>query len=102
MDHQQSLFDAPRFPALARAADPSTSQAGADAIKPELGKLQQLVLTLVAAKPGRTANELTADFGRSESLRKRFHELCDKGLIEPSGERRCRITGKQARTWRVM
>ena len=85
--------------ALARRRDPATSGEAALAIAPFLKGLRLLAAQLVARRPGRTANELVNDLPRAESIRKRFTELERLGVIKPGPVRRCRITGKKARTW---
>ena len=102
---QLTLFDTPAK--LSRKSDPQTSQQSAAETEKKLGRLHTIIIREMGCftRPV-TANEI-ADFcsgvngGVAESYRKRMGELLDRGLIEECGERRCEITGKNCRTFRL-
>ncbi len=103
-----TLFDAPKRPA--RKRDPETSQIAAAEIEQKLNVLQQeFVSRLSKALLPMTANEVAADIvdrtwsqrASAESFRKRAGELVALGRIEVCGKRKCNVTGKLARVYRV-
>jgi hypothetical protein len=102
---QKTLFDAPAK--LSRKSDPITSQKSAAETEPKLGKLQIACLDILEMTPTpMTANEIgwaasRVHSGSPESYRKRIHELLNSGSIEECGERRCEITGKLCRTFKL-
>ena len=102
---QLTLFDTP--PNIARKSDPQTSQQSAAETEKKLGSLQAVMLQMIAvsawpATANEAANEAAVEFGgRAESYRKRIKELLTMNLIEECGERRCEITGKNCRTFRL-
>lgn len=50
-----------------------------------------------------TAAELGAQFGIDKIiLRKRLPELMSRGLVEKGPQRKCRVAGTLAQTWRVI
>ena len=103
---QLSLFG--DEPALARKADPVTSQQASVEIKPKIGQLQAAFLAALAAigKPA-TANEVAAKAvamglaGNAESVRKRAAEVERAGMVRVAGIQRCSVTGKLAEGWKV-
>ena len=102
---QLTLFDTP--PNIARKSDPQTSQQSAAETEKIIGPLHQSFLCCLGVMDrASTANEVAyecrkLDGGMVESYRKRAKELLDRGLIEECGERRCEITGKNCRTFRL-
>lgn len=79
-----------------------TSIAAANAIAPQLGRLQLMAETAIreAGLYGLTADELAARLGMDRwSIQPRTSELRRKGLIRDSGLRRLNATGKQAIVW---
>jgi len=79
-----------------------TSIAAAEALVPSLGRLQRLARTSIcnAGARGLTADELAARLGMERwSIRPRTSELCLKGLIRDSGQRRPNCSGKMAIVW---
>lgn len=83
-----------------RGAD--TSRAAANAIAPELGRLQRLAEEAITAAGahGLTADELAEQLGVDRlSIRPRASELRRKGLICDSGRRRPNVNGKAAIVW---
>ena len=102
-EHQPNLFDAPDPRALARRGDPTTSKLAAEEIVDKLGEDQEFALRCVRARPGPTARELDEEFAPTNpgKLWKRISELASKGLIVEAGTRRCRTSGRMARTWKI-
>lgn len=110
---QASLFDhdgQPRVnePALARTSDPPTSRQAAVEISGKLGYCAAGMLQAFKHLGQATASEAAAhayeqDGGKvsSESYRKRAGELERAGRITVTGTRKCRVSGKQARTFRA-
>ena len=104
--NQLSLFD--DGPQLARQADPLTSKAAAEDVKPKIGQLQAAFLAALTAigKPA-TANEVGAKavaMGlavNAESVRKRLSEVERVRMIQLVGIQRCSVTNKLAEAWRV-
>lgn len=79
-----------------------TSIAAAIALQPKLGRLQQKALAAIrdAGQQGLTADELAMRLGLDRwSIQPRTTELCRKGLIRDSGQRRPNCTGKKAIVW---
>ena len=79
-----------------------TSIEAADAIAPELGRLQRLARTEIraAGDKGLTADELAARMNMPRwSIQPRTTELSRKGFIRDSGQRRRNATGKRAIVW---
>lgn len=86
---QQSLFDSPFLPPIARKADPVSSKIAAHEIT-ECGKRQKqlnAVLMLVRDYPGRTSRELAElSFEMDRYLTaRRLPELEKLGLVRRSG-----------------
>ncbi|WP_020613246.1 hypothetical protein [Sediminispirochaeta bajacaliforniensis] len=69
-----------------------------------LGERQHLVYELIRRYPEHTDRELAqlAGAGDPNQIRPRRTELLDKGVITESGKRRCEVTGKLAKTWRIV
>ncbi len=67
----------------------------------ERAKRQAEVLGAIRQMGPLTGNEVNSKVG-SKSAHKRLSELCDAGLIAPSGKRRCRITGRECIEWRAI
>ena len=90
----------PLWPPIARKTDPATSKrAAADQ---ELGPRHtnmRRVLEVIGTWPDLTAREAAARAGVDGGW-KRVSDLHAKGLVEISGQRACKMTGKLARTWR--
>lgn len=83
-----------------RRAD--TSVAAANALVPNLGRLQRMALEAIreAGWLGLTADELASRIGLDRStIQPRTSELKRKGLIRDSGQRRPNATGKLAIVW---
>lgn len=101
MTQQLSLFDNPPNIKLSRKADPVTSQVAAEETRVKLNELQRAFLQALHRLGRGTAMEVAASCeGHStESIRKRAHELRNKGLIRVCDQRRCRVTGKQAQVY---
>lgn len=79
-----------------------TSVAAADALAPDLGRLQRMAIGAIrdAGTHGLTANELAAQLAMDRcSVQPRTSELRNKGLIRDSGQRRPNTTGKMAIVW---
>ena len=79
-----------------------TGREAADAITPQLGRLQLMAETAIRAvgPSGLTADELAARLGMDRwSIQPRTSELKRKGLIRDSGQRRPNCTGKLAIVW---
>jgi hypothetical protein len=75
-----------------------TSIAGADALKPQLGRLQRMAEG--ARANGLTAVELATRLDVDRwSIQPRTSELKRKGLIRDSGQPRPNCTGKLAVVW---
>jgi hypothetical protein len=94
---QLQMFDTPP-----PAAVVDTRLEAAQAIKPALRKLQQLVLDAIVRSRhyGATDHELVAALGMlPDTLRARRVELKDRGLIRDSGRRRKTPRGRQAVVW---
>jgi hypothetical protein len=109
---QPNLFDesATAAVALARTSDPDTSRAAADGIAAKLNHCQQVMLDAIrhmqpfeeptAGEAAGAAYEIDQT-SAAESYRKRLGELLRLGRVVETGKRRCRVTGKSARTFRV-
>ena len=82
---------------LARRTDPRTSHQAARSIK--VNQLQQKALELIRVHPMMTGRELSGIAGWDAW--KRLSELADAGLIQCAGERRCSVSGRNARIWRA-
>ena len=79
-----------------------TSVAAADALKPNLGRLQRIVLEAIqhAGEHGATPEELAEQLGLERyCTQPRTTELKIKGCIRDSGQRRTNGSGKQAIVW---
>lgn len=87
----------------ARTSDPSTSHRAAHEIEPALGDLQRKAVATVRQWPDRTCQELADLLALRDprTLNRRITEVARRGWIVSSGERRCSVTGRVARTWRV-
>jgi len=88
---QRELFEfgEPLAKGMARRTDPPTSHAAAEVVRPHLGKIQQHVLDVYAARgpmSARTAERLP-DFEMYgfSTIRKRISELAQSGLLVPVG-----------------
>ena len=79
-----------------------TSIAAAVALKPCLGRLQDMTLATIRAAGGigRTAHECCDALGIDRSaIQPRLSELRRKGLIADNGNRRQNVSGKSAIVW---
>lgn len=96
------LFDwrpSPAYPAVPGARRRDTSQAAADAMKPDAGRLRQMVLSAITAAGanGLTADEAAERCGLSVlSARPRCTELFKLGKIRDAGVRRRNASGRSA------
>ena len=84
---------------IARINDPATSHQAAAEIVPKLVGLRAEFVARLKAIGSGTANEVARG---DESIRKRAKECERFGWIEVVGERRCRVTGKNAMVYRVV
>jgi hypothetical protein len=107
--NQLNLFDVDDGPQLARKADPVTSQAAAEEVRPRLSQLQSAFLQALDDLGGgpATAREVAERavamqlHREVESVRKRTAELERQHLIVLAGIQRCSVTGKLAEGWRA-
>jgi hypothetical protein len=105
--NQLTLFD--DGPQLARASDPSTSQAAAEDIRPKLSGLREAFVLALADLGGgpataREIGERAKEMGLHsdvESVRKRSGELERLKFIELAELRRCPFTNKLCEGWRL-
>ena len=91
-----------RYPDAPGHRNVDTSVEAADAIAPDLGRLQRLAETEIraAGDAGLTADELAARLKLERwSVQPRTTELSRKGFIRDSGQRRQNVTGKRAIVW---
>ena len=91
-----------RYPDAPGHRHVDTSIEAADAIAPDLGRLQRLAETEIraAGDAGLTADELAARLKLERwSVQPRTTELSRKGFIRDSGLRRQNVTGKRAIVW---
>lgn len=91
-----------RYPDAPGHRGVDTSVAAAEALAPDLGRLQQLAAKTIkaAGASGLTADELAARLGEARwSIQPRTTELKHKGVIVDSGQRRENVTGKRAIVW---
>jgi hypothetical protein len=101
----ESLFDAP----IVHRTDPPTSDLAASehTRSGKRGRHARLVLQLVRDLPGRTAIELWHEAGAAaqaelkepQEVRRRLTDLLHIGLVQQSGQRKCRIRGNTMMTW---
>lgn len=105
--NQLTLFDDPISPPIARHSDPITSQQSAAETEFKLGTIKAAVLDILQMTPvAMTAQEtalaaVKVHGGRSETYRKRCHELVSDGRAIECGFRRCEVTGKSAMTFKA-
>lgn len=68
-----------------------------------LGERQRLVYELIRSYPEHTDRELARIAGIADpnGIRPRRSELYHRGVVEEAGKRRCGVTGKLAKTWRI-
>lgn len=81
-----------------------TSVEAADDLAPQCGRLQRMALDTIreAGFIGLTAEELAALLGVERVvIQPRTTELCRKGLVVDSGQRRRNTSGKRAIVWVV-
>ena len=91
-----------RYPDAPGHRNVDTSIEAADAIAPDLGRLQRLAETAIraAGDAGLTADELAVRLKLERwSIQPRTTELRRKGFIRDSGLRRQNVTGKRAIVW---
>ena len=91
-----------RYPDAPGHRGVDTSMEAADAISPDLGRLQRLAAMAICAAgdKGLTADELAARLKEARwSIQPRTTELQRKGIIRDSGLRRLNVTGKRAIVW---
>jgi predicted HTH transcriptional regulator len=102
MIQKQMDFDAT---ALVRRTDPETSREAAFAgvARGTFARTERLALRYIAANPGRTAKELEVIAGVTDGqIRKRLAGLKRKGKIFNGDPRKCNVSGRNARTWKVV
>jgi hypothetical protein len=98
------LWDGSNYPNAPGHRNVPTSIEAADAIAPNLGRLQRLVLGVIKDRGavGATADECAAALSMDRwSTQPRTSELRRKGLIVDSGQRRRNETRKNAIVWIV-
>jgi predicted HTH transcriptional regulator len=91
--------------AFYRKSDPETSREAAFAgvASGTFGRTERLALRYVAANPGRTAKELEVIAGvEAGTIRKRLAGLKRKGKLINGDSRKCNVSGRNARTWKVV
>ena len=90
---------------LVRSSDAPTSIAGADHIEPQLSELQAQFLSklkeLGKATSNEVAAELSTDFARRNTLRRRASDLVALGLIVERDSRVCSVSGRKATVYEV-
>ncbi len=98
-------FDTPAN--ISRKSDPITSQKSAVETELRVNTLQSFVLQAIkdASKPI-TANEAAHEAAKQyvaniETFRKRVRELVRMDLVKECGDRKCKVTGKSAMTFRA-
>ncbi len=99
LDNMELFTDGPGAP----HSGSETSKEAAEAIQPDLPRLEMLVWWALRARP-RTDSEIQAVTGLSgDTERPRRLKLVEKGLVEDSGERRV-PEGKRQRAivWRLV
>lgn len=92
MTHPILPFDGPVERPMARRTDPGTSHEAAAVIRPDLNRIQQLVLDAYRRHGPMTARDAErlpefASYGFS-TIRKRISELASEGYLEVAGEDR--------------
>jgi hypothetical protein len=89
------------YPQTAGYKTPGTSEDAARAITPKTSTLRDDVLTILSFYPqGLTPDEAARIIGRDIlSIRPRFSELAQMGLIRDSGKRHRNASGKSAVVW---
>lgn len=100
IEKYQSLWgEEPTAPSVSGSA---TSRAAADEITPHLGRLQKLVLNVLAqAVEGLTDEEIQLALGMDGSTeRPRRVWLTQKGFVEDSGNKKRTRSGRLAVVWR--
>jgi hypothetical protein len=100
----------PKHSPIARNTDPGTSHEAAAEVAGKLNRCQQGLLDAIqrlAAADAPTAGEAAANAYEADSsssretYRKRLGELVAAGRVVEAGKRRCRVTGKPARTFKI-
>lgn len=88
--------------AHARTTDPSTSIEAAAAV--QTSEAEQIVYQcLQRNKNGMTSHEVAEATGLPlVNVSPRFRPLANKGLIEPTGDRRTNPSGRSAIVWKVV
>lgn len=109
-DYDQSCGPVCNQLPVARNSDPGTSKQAVAEIAHKLNRCQAGLFESFRRMQSyecATASEAAADAyerdpsSGSESYRKRLGELVHAGLVVEAGVRRCRVTGKSARTFKV-
>jgi predicted ArsR family transcriptional regulator len=92
--------DSEPYPGTPGYKEGTTSRAAAEAMEPSAESLRGMVLEALTWK-WMTADEVAEQIGQTVlAIRPRCSELRVMGLIEPSGERRQNISGREAHVWR--
>jgi len=68
-----------------------------------VGAMQEKVLNFIKYNPDLTDSEITYRLGYSDrnKIRPRRNELMKKGVVVPSGKKKCSISKRMAYTWRA-
>lgn len=91
-----------RYPDTPGHRSVDTSVEAAEALAPQLGRLQRMALAAIndSGAKGLTADELAATLKLDRwTVQPRTSELRRKGAIYDSGQRRRNATGKRAIVW---
>ena len=96
-----TLFDFPTYPPASRHSDPATSRA-AEQLMNLSGRAShcRIVLAAVQKYPHMTAVELLPFCGlERHEISRRLADLCSRGAVRVSGQRRCRVRNTLMQTW---
>jgi predicted HTH transcriptional regulator len=97
------LFEhAAQYPNAAGYRDTDTSKAAASSINPDINLLRGKVLECLRHFKHLTADECAGFLDIDKlSIRPRFTELKEQGLVVDTGERRKNKSGRKAIVWRL-
>lgn len=92
------------LPPASRSTDPTSSREAERSVNGGARQRQTHRLAeLVRSHPDLTGNELSRSGVLTErQISRRLNDARTNGLIDVSGERRCSVTGRKARTWRAL
>lgn len=83
--------------------DSDTSKLASEEIKEDAETLRMAVYSALKTQKPMTADEMSEYLNRDKlSIRPRFSELKEQGLIEDTGLRRKNISGKKAKVFRAI